>query len=587
MPNLRTATFVAIAALLHRQAFRAEPREAPPPVTTAANRRLLVEGDVAFARIKIAGQRPTSIEVRMRHYGVPGLSLAVIKDYQLDWAAAYGLADVATNRKTTTETLFEPGSISKSLNAYGVLRLVDEHRLELDQDINRYLTSWQFPYDDKSAGEKISVAMLLSHTAGLNVHGFLGYHRDDSLPTTAQILDGRPPANSQPVRSVFAPGQRFRYSGGGTMITQQIVEDVTRMRYDEYLQQRVFAPLTMTNSFFTQPPPPTAEARLATGYSSNGSPVLGGYPILREQAAGGLWTTPTDLAKFVIDLQLSLEGRSNKVLSTATARLMTTPVFSEAPGLGVVIEDIQGVKYFQHRAGNRGFSGVYFGSMRGGYGAVVFINSDGGTDLLDEILRTVALAYRWPGFPRDSTPTKTAIPPPVNADRLVGTYREQTAVATIEREGDSLWYRTGESHWPILFTSPTTFVNQESTAEKRLLLDSAGRVLGFSRVANGAVVGRATRVAPQAPTADEVARYLGEYHDVDGTTATVLSRDGKQWLLADELEREIHFLSPTEFYTFEDRSTLYRFTVVSSVVTSLTAEYPDRQVVLHRSGAAQ
>src|SRR6478735_8750485 len=175
-------------------------------------------------------------------------------------------ADKASNTPVTTQTLFQAASISKSLNAVGVLKLEQDKKIDLYTDINTYLKSWQFPYDTISHGKKITVANLLSHTAGLTVHGFAGYAKGESIPSVVQILNGEKPANSAPIRSQEEPGERSEYSGGGTTISQQIVIDVTHQPYDEYMWQKVLQPLGMTSSSYTQPPAKDKEKLLSTGY---------------------------------------------------------------------------------------------------------------------------------------------------------------------------------------------------------------------------------------------------------------------------------------------------------------------------------
>ncbi|HZZ76421.1 MAG TPA: serine hydrolase domain-containing protein, partial [Puia sp.] len=240
-----------------------------------------------------------NITSRMRHYGVKGVSIALIHNYQIEWTKGYGWADEEARRPVTAETRFQAASISKSLNAVGVLKLVQNDKLDLYTDINQYLTDWKFPYDVKAKDKKISTIELLSHTAGLNVHGFEGYQRGADLPSVIQILDGLPPANSPAIRSVMEPGLRSEYSGGGVTISQLIVMDITKMPYAAYMQNEVLNPMVMVNSSYEQPTR-IDSTMLTTGYRENGNEVPGKYHVYPEQAAAGLWTTPADLAKYII-----------------------------------------------------------------------------------------------------------------------------------------------------------------------------------------------------------------------------------------------------------------------------------------------
>ena len=255
-----------------------------------------------------------TLKERMAFYNMNAVSIAVIKDYKIEWTKAYGYADVAENRKATPQTLFQAASISKSINSLGLLKLVEQGKLGLDDDINNYLKTWKFPYDSLSKGKKISIANLLSHKAGLSVHGFGGYQKGKELPSIIQILDGQKPANSPAVRSVFEPNLKFQYSGGGTTISQLILENTTGEKYEDYMLKNVLTQLGMNESSYHQPPSSDKEKLLATAYN-NGEEVKGKYHIYPEKAAAGLWTNPNDLAKYIIETQLSLAGKSNKVLS--------------------------------------------------------------------------------------------------------------------------------------------------------------------------------------------------------------------------------------------------------------------------------
>ncbi|SMC42350.1 serine hydrolase domain-containing protein [Moheibacter sediminis] len=337
------------------------------------------------------------IQERMKHYNVTGLSIAVIDNYQIVWAKGYGYADKKENRKVTTNTLFEPGSISKSLNAIGVLQLAQHGKLNLHEDINRYLTSWTFPYDTLSNNKKITTAQLLSHTAGVSVYGFPGYERNSIIPGITEILDGKYPANTPPIRSLTEPGTAFSYSGGGILISQQILTDITQQPYEQFMYKNVLKPLGMSNSFYNQPPPADQQKNLATGYERNGAEVPGKYFVYPEKAAAGLWTTPTDIGKYIIEMQLAYKGLSSKVLNQEIAGLHLTPYGDESAAMGTFLQDRNGEKYFFHDARNQGFSGFYIAGLTNGKGVVLFVNSEDGTILL-ELLNSIALVYDWEGF---------------------------------------------------------------------------------------------------------------------------------------------------------------------------------------------
>ena len=347
--------------------------------------------------VKIEGHPNWTLQERMVHYKIHGLSIAVVHNYQIEWARAYGWADSAEQRPVTVHTVFQAASISKSLNAVGILKLVQDKKLDLYADINNYLTSWKFPYDSLSKNKKITIINLLSHTAGLGVHGFPGYTKGDTIPTVVEVLNGKRPANTPAVRSQFEPGLKFQYSGGGTTISQLIVMDVTHQPYDKFMWENVLKPMGMTASFYTQPPPVDSQSSLATAYEEDGKEVKGKYHIYPEEAPAGLWTNPTDLCKYIIETQLSYQGKSDKVLSPEFTRLRLTPYVDASAALGVFIDKTGDAKYFQHDGANEGFRCQYIGSLEDGNGVAVMVNSDNG-GILREIINSVALVYGWKDF---------------------------------------------------------------------------------------------------------------------------------------------------------------------------------------------
>jgi CubicO group peptidase (beta-lactamase class C family) len=435
--------------------------------------------------------KPFTLAERMTHYNAAGVSIAVIDNYEIVWAKGYGYADKKEKRKVTVNTLFEPGSISKSLNAVGILGLAGQGKLDLYQDINQYLVNWKFPYDTVSHGKKITTAQLLSHTAGLSVHGFPGYHRDSAIATVVDILDGRPPSNTEAVRSFAEPGQQVRYSGGGILITQQMLTDLTQQRYEQYMYEHVFRPLGMSNSFFDQPPSADQRKNLATGYKSNGDEVPGKYFIYPEKSAAGLWTTPTDICKYMLEMQQAYQGRSSKVLNQEMAKLHLTPYKNDV-AMGTYIQNRNGEKYFDHTASNEGFTGLFIAGLTNGKGAAVFINSDDG-NLMFELINSIALVYNWEGFRKPEQITTVAISD-TQTSKYIGDYIADGIFSEIRKERDGLYYWIDGINSKMLFTSSTGFRNIEFASAKSFVFDNAGNVTGFSRTSNGRVLEQVQRI---------------------------------------------------------------------------------------------
>lgn len=415
---------------------------------------------------------------RMKHHNVTGVSIAIVHNFEIDWVKGYGWADVSEKRPVTEKTLFQAASISKSLNGVGVMKLVQDGKIDLNTDINQYLTSWKFPYDTVSHGKPITIAALLSHTAGLTIHGFPGYARGDSLPTVQQILDGQRPANTEAVRSFTEPGLHVVYSGGGTTITQMIVTDVTGRKYDEYMQEVVLNPMGMKESSYRQPPTGLDSTLLATGYKADGTPVKGKYHIYPEQAPAGLWTNPSDLCRYIIETALSYNGKSQKVLTPEFTKLRLTPVMEDA-GLGVFVSRKDSVLYFMHSGGNEGFTCYYVGDAVNGNGMVIMTNSDNGS-LSSEVANSVATVYGWKDYYKPVYKTVVEVEEAL-LDRYTGKYEAEGSAFTVRRDGKKLQISPYPGFWVnIYFTSETDFFVRESEDEMKFVLDGKGSVTGFS-----------------------------------------------------------------------------------------------------------
>ena len=418
---------------------------------------------------------------RMKKYNINGLSIAVIHNYKIDWAKGYGFADVSEKRPVTEKTLFQAASISKSVNSLGVLKLVQEKRLDLNDDINKYLKSWKFPYDEKSNNKFITLTNLLSHTGGLTVSGFPGYAKGEVLPSLPQILDGQKPANTGPVRSSIEPGKSYIYSGGGITVSQMIVMDITNQPYDIFMKENVLDPLGMTSSSFTQPPPASSEKLLATGYRVNGSEVEGKYHIYPEQAAAGLWTNPTDLCRSFIETQLSYKGESEKVLTPEMTRLRLTTVIDDA-ALGVFVNSrVTGsFKYFNHNGGNEGFCCTAIGCVNAGEGVVIMTNTDHNNgSILEEIANSVATVYKWKDY---YLPEKVKVVEVESSvlDNYAGKYDMDGTTVTFKMSGKGLTVNvSGDLYWRVYFTSDSEFFIREGRGHYRFQTDKDNKVTGF------------------------------------------------------------------------------------------------------------
>ncbi|WP_316809329.1 serine hydrolase [Pedobacter agri] len=466
-PNVNSSLFTILLCLC---VLLASAQQTP-------NERIIQVENNLTGRILTSGEKPMNLQERMKHYNIKALSIAVIKDYKIDFAKAYGLADSATQSKASINTLFQAASISKSFNALAMMKLFHDKKLDLYADINTYLKNWKFPYDSLSKGKKINTANLLSHTAGLNVHGFGGYQIGTPLPTTIQILNGTKPANSDPVKSQFAPGEKMQYSGGGTTITQQLLTDITGKPYQDYLNHTILKALGMNESTFAQPPLDHKKNYLATGYLTDGSAIKGNYHLYPEQAAAGLWTNPSDLAKYIIKTQLAYQGKSSKVLNQSDTKIRLTPYAnSNGSALGVFIESPDSIKYFGHGGSNYGFQSAYYGSLEGGNGLAIMVNSDNGA-IIPEIINSIATVYGFKGLYQTKVINLSDVPESV-LESYTGRYDLMpNFILTITKQGKRLFAQaTGQPKIEALPQSQTKFFSKEVNATIEFVKDENGKI---------------------------------------------------------------------------------------------------------------
>lgn len=332
----------------------------------------------------------------MAWWQVPGVSIAVIRDGRLAWAKGYGVLQAHRPEPIDIDTVFSVGSVSKVGAATTALRLVNAGRLDLDRDVNGYLTRWQVPASPLATIRPVTLRGLLSHSAGLSVHGFADYQPDEALPTTVDVLEGRKPAKSDPVRLIYPPGTRWQYSGGGTTVAQLVIEETTGQDFATAARAQVLQPLGMTRSSY-QNPLPEGHGNIAKAHGPDGQPraLPRGYEAMPENAASGLWSSPSDYAKLVIALIDAAAGRNDGFLAAPLARQMMTEVGPSPAGLGPFLEGRGLDRRFSHSGGNDSYRAWMEGHLATGNGMVIFTNATRGDPLFREIRRAVAESEGW------------------------------------------------------------------------------------------------------------------------------------------------------------------------------------------------
>jgi CubicO group peptidase (beta-lactamase class C family) len=332
----------------------------------------------------------------MERFRVPGVSVAVIKDFEVHWAKGYGVADVETGAAVEASTMFQAASISKPVAAMAVMRAVQDGRFTLDEDINAILKSWKVPESEFTRGHPVTPRALLSHTSGLgDGFGFPGYHPSAPRPTVVEILNGSKPSNVGPVLMERPPFTAFKYSGGGVTVMQLAMMDTFREPYAELLQRFVLGPIGMRDSTYEQPLSSERDKHAARAHSGGGRAMDTKWHVYPELAAAGLWTTPTDLAKFAIEIQKTALGRSSKALTQASVREMLSPVGVGDYAVGLGVSKMGQGWYFGHGGSNWGFQCDLLAHRLKGYGVAIMTNGDAGRPVIEEIRARVAAAYAW------------------------------------------------------------------------------------------------------------------------------------------------------------------------------------------------
>ncbi len=316
------------------------------------------------------------LELTRKHH-VPGLAVAVIQHGKVAWIQCIGFADVAGKKPITKHTIFNIGSISKLVAAWGFMQLTEKGLVKLDEPVSPSLTRWKLPASPYDSS-KVTLGRILSHTAGLSVHGYGGFEQGTQLLTIEESLNGKTKRNGETVRLISEPGTRWEYSGGGYTLAQLLLEEKTKVKFADYLKKNVFKPLGLkhTNYEWTE----EMMANSATAYDTSGNPIKN--RIFTEQAAAGLQTTVSDLAHLA-ELSITTSIRQlNNVLKPETIQLMQQPVLPSSAegesGLGYRFMNYEDLRTIGHTGENIGWSAAMFLHLPTRSGLVILCNGSNG-----------------------------------------------------------------------------------------------------------------------------------------------------------------------------------------------------------------
>ena len=451
------------------------------------------------------------IEARLRHHRVPGVSVAVIHEGQLDWTRGYGFRSMADLTPVNADTLFQSGSISKSVAAAGIMMLAEDGTIQLDEPFNGQAEGWQIQDGPERGSATVTPKMMLGHRGGLTMPGVPGWFFDEQTSSLVDTLRGAALDGSSrwrhddwgqtypPVHVAYPPNRAWRYSGGGYCALQLLAEEKTQATFDAIVRRKLFEPLGMVRSSLVAWSTLAQPENVAAGHLSHGEVAPGGYQRLPCVTAAGLWTTAAELATFFLELQRALRGESRLITQSLAEEMVhvrsPAPPLFEAYGLGLVLEGLADHPRFGHHGSNGFYNGLAVMFQGRGDGAVILTNGWDGFPLAEEILNSIARAYGWPGY---STSRRSRLPE-ATLRSYEGSYRlnlgeEQrpTRVAVddgelhlrIEGDDDHILYpvHPGEAgHFFILregHARPVTFADAtESTNSRSFTLQMGPREL--------------------------------------------------------------------------------------------------------------
>jgi len=449
----RATTLVLLGLVIFPTAVAGEPE--PPAYASNLRRTVHLDG---------AGEQRFAIEDRMRHYKVPGVSVAVVEGCRVVDARGFGQA-TPEGRPVRPETLFQAGSVSKVVASAGALKLVEDGVLLLDEDVSQHLGGWALPRSEAFDRTPVTLRQLLTHSAGLTVAGFKGYPIGASLPTLTQILEGKPPANTGKVQVEGEPGSAWRYSGGGFVLLQLLMENASQQPFEALMRERVLLAAGMHNSAYQPPNLMPAAADTAHGTLADGTPIPGGWRLYPEQAAAGLWSTPSDLSRFGIELVRSRRGEKGAPLKPGTAQEMMRRQIGEW-GLGVEVSAEGAPRKLSHTGAPVGYRTLWLMFPDTCQGATIMTNADEGMTLAYEVARGIADQYGWPD-PMASEQVAYEATTQEVSDLFIGTYQLRdfpTERFEVERRplGDLTWSRLGRGHKDLVASSRDQLLSPDS-----------------------------------------------------------------------------------------------------------------------------
>ena len=345
------------------------------------------------------GGKTVSLRERMAFHKIPGVSVALIRDFNVAWVARFG--EASKGQPMTEDTLFQAGTMGNALVTSGALRAVQEKRIALDGPAQYDIKNWRVP--SFPGGRPLTLRDLLENKSGLTYHKYYGYDAAKLVPTLLQVLNGEKPAITPAAKLAAAPGTTFNLAAENYVVLQKVAEERSGQSFDAVMREFVFDPLEMKRSTFALNPPDALRGDAAIGHDDNGDPIPGGWRAYPELAASGLWTTPREFAVYLADFLRSAAGRNDaKILSPEWAKEMLKPVATDSDGdeqcMGIGKNNYGGRTYLFRGGNAQGYYTIFNARPETGSGILIMANRNLCWQFSNELRDALAKQEKWPGF---------------------------------------------------------------------------------------------------------------------------------------------------------------------------------------------
>ena len=422
---------------------------------------------------------PQTIDARLAAHKIPGFSIAVIRKGELVWTQAWGNQS-SNGGKLACDTLFQAGSLAKPVTVFAAFRMQQKNLINFDTNIEQYLSRYHLPSGAQTESNPVTFRNIFTHRSGIIAGGYEGYPNGSAIPTDVQTLSGLPPSNAPKLEILAPPNTQLRYSGAGYTVAEIALQDRFEKDFDPLMQEWLLKPFGMKQASFAQPIPPKFFPQIARGHDSQGKMIPGGWHNHPEQAAAGLWATPSDMATFLIELHRAYTHKSKLISKASMKEFLADTQDGHSYGFRRLGEE--SAIFFTHNGGTRGYRAGMTINLESGDGLVYMSNSDAGANLGLEFLAAIARTEQWSIF-RETTVKRRLISP----DELVkfaGQYefKEQgwKIQVLFENNGLTILFPNGD-RYPLssIVGEHFSFIHADTGVRASFMLSDAGTTIAL------------------------------------------------------------------------------------------------------------